>query len=240
MCLLVALHQVVPGSPLVLAANRDELYARPAVAMTVLADGPPRLRGGRDALAGGTWLALSDEGVVVGLTNKPGTRNAALRSRGELPLRLAAARSAEAAVALAEESLRGEDYSPAWLFVGDRSALYYLDLTRPGPPATRRLSPGVHVLENSPLDVPTTKSDAVRAAVDALLVSGRRDLVEGLFDVLRSHDTPPDAPAHRAACVHTEGYGTRSSVVVSLGASAVLPALAWTDGPPCTAAVQRA
>lgn len=239
MCLLVALHHVVPGLPLVLAANRDELYARPAIAMTVLAEGPPRLRGGQDALAGGTWLAVSDGGVIVGLTNKPGTRNAVLRSRGELPLRLATSPTAEAAVALAAESLRGEAYSPAWLFVGDRATLHYLDLTRPGPPGAERLPPGVHVLENSPLAVRTTKTEAVRAAVERLVASGHSDLVEGLFEVLRSHETPPGAPAHRAPCVHTEGYGTRSSLVVSLAASADPPALAWTDGPPCTAAVRR-
>lgn len=238
MCLLIALHHVVPGLPLVLAANRDELLARPAVAMTTLADGPPRLRGGRDALAGGTWLAVSDDGVVVGLTNQPGTRNPARRSRGELPLLLASARSAEEATTRAEATLRGEDFSPAWLFAGDRRTLHYLDLTNPGPPRSRLLAAGVHVLENSPLEVQTTKTEAVRAAVLAVLAHTPIDLEDALFEVLRSHDAPPGAPAHRAACVHLGAYGTRSSLVVSVGVSGP-PRLAWTDGPPCTSAVTR-
>ena len=65
---------------------------RPAQPMTVLRDAGPRVLGGRDQLAGGTWLAVNDAGVVAGLTNRPtkGQRDPAKRSRGELPLRLRA------------------------------------------------------------------------------------------------------------------------------------------------------
>ena len=70
-CLLIALFQVVPGAPLIVAANRDELLARPAVTMTVLRPAGPRILGGRDELAGGTWLAVNEHGLVAGLTNRP-------------------------------------------------------------------------------------------------------------------------------------------------------------------------
>ena len=39
MCLLIALFQVVPSAPLIVAANRDERYDRPAVPITTLRDG---------------------------------------------------------------------------------------------------------------------------------------------------------------------------------------------------------
>jgi len=70
-CLLIALSRTVDGAPLVIGANRDEFYGRPATAMTVLQERGPRLLGGRDHLAGGTWLAVSEHGVVAGLTNQP-------------------------------------------------------------------------------------------------------------------------------------------------------------------------
>src|SRR5262245_12365665 len=66
MCLLIVQSRVHRDAPLVVAANRDELLARPAISMTVL---EPGIVGGRDLLAGGTWLALNRQGVFAGLTN---------------------------------------------------------------------------------------------------------------------------------------------------------------------------
>ena len=65
MCLLIALFQVVDDAPLIVAANRDEQFTRPAVTMTVLRERDPRVLGGRDELAGGTWLAVNEHGVVA-------------------------------------------------------------------------------------------------------------------------------------------------------------------------------
>ncbi len=52
MCLLVVLSRTHPDFPLVVAANRDELFERPALPMTVLRDAGPRILGGVDELAG--------------------------------------------------------------------------------------------------------------------------------------------------------------------------------------------
>jgi uncharacterized protein with NRDE domain len=73
-CLLIALSGVLDGTPLLVAANRDELYARPAESITVLRDHGPRILGGRDLAAGGTWLAVNSRGVMAGLTNQPSGR----------------------------------------------------------------------------------------------------------------------------------------------------------------------
>src|SRR5262245_17160908 len=131
MCLLIVAFRVHPDAPLVVAANRDEWLARPALAMDVLRDADPRVLGGRDLLAGGTWLAVSERGLVAGLTNLPAPtgRDPGKRSRGELPLRLALApTAAEAAAAFARE-VRPADYNPCWLLVADRATAHYLDLT---------------------------------------------------------------------------------------------------------------
>src|ERR1700721_53126 len=96
-CLLVVCSRVIPGFPLVVAANRDERLDRPASAITVLRENEPRILGGRDELAGGTWLAVNEYGVVAGLTNRPSAlgRDPTRRSRGELPLVLASTESAD-------------------------------------------------------------------------------------------------------------------------------------------------
>jgi hypothetical protein len=44
-----------------------------------------------------------------------------------------------------------------------------------------------------------------------------------------------------AACVHTEGYGTRWSAVIVVDEDpAAPPAFTYTDGPPCTSARHQA
>ena len=97
MCLLVVLSRMDSDAPLVMAANRDERSDRPALAATVLVPSGPRVLGGRDTLAGGTWLALNEHSLVTGLTNRPSPtgRDPSKRSRGELPLGLARHRARE-------------------------------------------------------------------------------------------------------------------------------------------------
>src|SRR5439155_1765511 len=92
---------VFPSWPLVVAANRDEYLARPAAPPTLLRETPPRAFGGRDLTAGGTWLGVSEVGLVAGMLNRRSTvpPDPACRSRGQLCLDLL--RSATAAEAAA-------------------------------------------------------------------------------------------------------------------------------------------
>src|ERR1700722_1741674 len=111
-----------PDAPLVVGANRDERLARPATAMGVLRESGPRILGGRDEVAGGTWLAVNSDGLVAGLTNRPmpDGPDPTKRSRGELPLALALHRRADDAVGEFLKNIRPAEYNPAWFLVGDR------------------------------------------------------------------------------------------------------------------------
>ena len=55
MCLILLAWQTHPNYPLVVAANRDEFYAR-ATAPAAFWPEAPDLLAGRDLEAGGTWL----------------------------------------------------------------------------------------------------------------------------------------------------------------------------------------
>ncbi len=253
MCLLIARFGVEPGLPLVVGANRDERYERPATAVTVLRH-RPRVLGGRDELAGGTWLAVNEHGVVAGLTNRPSSngRDPSKRSRGELPLALAAHVEAAAGVDEVCSTVRPGDYNPCWVLVGDRRHLFYLELPEGGgSPVVTELGPGTYVVENSALGSPTPKATHVAAR----LAGGPRG--NGPFDVLasvlRDHTVPegaaqgsppaaggsgdgaPRPPQLAAACVHTDSYGTRSSLLAAVAAGAGRPVLYVADGPPCRA-----
>ena len=252
MCLLIALSRVIPDVPLLVAANRDERYDRPAEAITVLrgggpGGGGPRILGGRDQVAGGTWLAVSSRGVVAGLTNQPaGDRDPSRRSRGELPLAFTAYPDAATAVAALCPRLRPADYNPCWLLVGDRHALFSIDLTGGDRAVPQELGPGRYVLENVPLSGQSAKQQRIAALVSERAgVPGQE--ADGLAAVLRDHQPaggPRPGPGGRtwpaelsAACVHTPGYGTRSAMIVSVTASG-WPGIRVASGAPCVTPLQ--
>jgi uncharacterized protein with NRDE domain len=266
-CLLIALFQVVEDAPLMIAANRDELYARAAVTLTVLHPGDdrhPRVLGGRDELAGGTWLAVNEHGVVAGLTNQPvdSGRDPSKRSRGELPLAFAAYRTAADAVAAEAARLDPAQYNPCWLLVGDRDALFSVGLAGGTRPDVTQLPPGVHILENRPFGTPTAKTAQVAAMVAeqrARPAGGPPETgataAEALAAVLSDHRpavaNPPAAPPApgatgrvrppelSAACVHTSTYGTRSAMIVTVPPAGP-PRLRVADGAPCEVPFQDA
>ena len=257
MCLLVVASRIVPDEPLIVGANRDEVLDRPSTAVTVLSAGPPRVLGGRDELSGGTWLAVNRDGVCAGLTNQPlgDAKDPTKRSRGELPLATARCATAREGVRLLERAFDPADYNGAWLLVGDRTSLWFVDFTGARVVAVE-LAPGIHVLENRAVDTASAKVDLVRESLGdvggALAGSGSGagagpdgDAVEAAFRrVLADHRIPEgDERPNSGNCVHLDGFGTRSSCVVRVaagagGADGVVPApRMWVaDGPPCTTA----
>ena len=214
--------------------------------MAVLRSADPRVLGGRDELAGGTWLAVNDAGVFAGLTNRPSTegRDPAKRSRGEIPLALTGHRSARSAVESMASQCRPAAYNPAWALVGDRESLFLFDLTGEEV-AVAELPPGLHVLENRAPDAWSPKVDRVRHLLAGIGGLGIAELEQLLRSVVADHRAPEDASSDRpatvdAACVHTEAYGTRWSGLVTVPAGEGPPKLAYADGPPCTAGFRDA
>ena len=67
MCLLAVQYRLVPESPILVAANRDEFYDRPGTPPAIQS-GKPRILGGVDQLAGGTWLGVNQHGLLNGVS----------------------------------------------------------------------------------------------------------------------------------------------------------------------------
>jgi len=88
MCTVVLFRREGHPWPLLLAANRDELRSRPWSPPARHWPDRDHVVGGRDDLAGGTWLALNDDRVVAAILNRHHSLGPAdgKRSRGELPL----------------------------------------------------------------------------------------------------------------------------------------------------------
>ena len=127
MCTLILLRRPDHDWPLVLAANRDEMTTRPWLPPARHWQQYPNVVAGADQLAGGSWLGLSDEGVVAIVMNRHGTLGpqAGRHSRGDLVLKaLAYSGATEAATALAE--LKAALYRSFNLVVADRNEAFWL------------------------------------------------------------------------------------------------------------------
>src|SRR6185503_9315746 len=137
MCTIAILLEVVTGAPLVVAANRDELYARPTRPPESLGEG---IAGGVDVLSGGTWLAIRRDGRFAAVTNQRALAPvpAGLRSRGLAVLELAAAPDPDAYVA----ALDPTRYASMNLVWGDARGVSIAYVRRDGCLDIERLSPG--------------------------------------------------------------------------------------------------
>jgi len=227
MCVLVIASGIRPDLPLIVGANRDELFGRPALAMDVLRAEWPRVLGGRDLLAGGTWLAVNEHGVVAGVTNRirREARDPTKRSRGELPIALASHSSAAAAVHAFVECFTPSEYNPGWLAVADRQRLFTIDMTTGDRPDVVEHAAGIHVFENCAPGTESAKVTHVRSLL-AGLAEVPNDAVSSCVRAALSN--------HEMACVHGEHGGTRWSAVVTVDGSNSAPVFGYADGPPCS------
>ncbi|MBD8577666.1 NRDE family protein [Pseudomonas syringae] len=165
MCLIVFAWRPGHSQPLIVAANRDEFYARPTQALAQWPDAP-QVYAGRDLEAGGTWLGVTRNGRFAALTNirQPG-QTQGLRSRGELVAGFLTGEQSPEAY-MAEVADRAHEYTGFNLLVGDPGALYYLGSRQPAP---QRLKDGVYGLSNAGLDTPWPKLRKARAGLAAQL-----------------------------------------------------------------------
>jgi uncharacterized protein with NRDE domain len=219
MCLILVAWQTHPAFPLVVAANRDEFYARPSAAVGPWAE-DPRVQGGRDLQAGGTWLGVREDGRFAAVTNvrEPGAATG-VRSRGFLPLDFLLGDQPPSEHLAA---IDGAQYSGFNLLLADADALWYCS-NRDG--AARPLAPGVYGLSNLLLDTPWPKLVTAKARFFSAL--GTLPALDEFFAILADPEIVPDhslpdsgVPLEwerllSAVFVQSESYGTRASAVLT-------------------------
>jgi len=113
--------------PILIGSNRDELMSRSWEAPGRHWPGHPDVIGGRDLLAGGTWMGLNKSRVVACLLNRHATLDLAerKRSRGELVLNALNHSSAENA-AHAVSRVDSGTYRPFNLIIADSISVWWL------------------------------------------------------------------------------------------------------------------
>ena len=250
MCTIIAIKGRHPRYPLVVAANRDEFYARPSTAPQIVHQAP-RAIAGVDLVKGGSWMGANEHGLFVAVTNQRSSRGAdpRLSSRGEIVLEALRKRSPSEVRAFLE-ALDAREYNAFNLMFGDAETLYVGYARDARAIELEALPDGIAVLANDRMGSPEfPKSERALALAAPLAEAPWETLSAGLARALGDHEKPPldripEPPPEgrfdrellrelQALCIHTPVYGTKSATLLALEPGRVAHYL-FADGPPCT------
>jgi uncharacterized protein with NRDE domain len=188
MCLIFISFNHHPTYKLIVAANRDEFYARRTSPAEHWPDFP-NIIAGRDLEAGGTWMGITRSGRISMLTNYRDLKNLkpVAPSRGHLVSRYLETETRPEQYARDVEK-RGGEYNGFNLIVGDTRELWYHSNYSTG---TRQLEPGIYGLSNHRLDSPWPK--VVRGKQKLTPLLARKELKpDELMEALYDDKTAPD------------------------------------------------
>lgn len=224
MCLIFLSLQQHPRYKLIVAANRDEFYARHTAPAEFWPDAPNVL-GGRDLEAGGTWMAVNKQGKISMVTNYRDVANlkTVAPSRGHLVSDFLL-NNDEPATYLQRLRPHAAQYNGFNLILGNADSLWYLSNYKEG---LEEIKPGFHALSNHLLDSPWPK--VVRGSEKMKPAFTRDEInVQEIFELLHDTETAPDdqlpntgLPLDRERAlssmfIKTPNYGSRSSTVLTV------------------------
>jgi uncharacterized protein with NRDE domain len=228
MCLILFSLNTQTGFRLILAANRDEFYARPTRPLSVWTDFP-EVYGGRDLKEGGTWLGISRRGRLAALTNfrDPAYQLPQAPSRGLL-INGFLTGDAPPADYLEQLQKTAHRYNGFNLLVGDQTGLWYYSNRGNG---IVKLQPGFYGLSNHLIDTEWPKvSQGKKRLKDLVNHKGGWD-TEDLFTLLMDRTVAADRELPNTGVgldwertlsplfITSLNYGTRSSTVLLIETS---------------------
>ena len=219
MCLIVFAWRPDHPQPLIVAANRDEFYARPSLPLAHW-DDRPGIYAGRDLKAGGTWLGISADGRFAALTN---IRDLQLPqggpSRGELVADFLHGQQSPEDYLKALRA-RAADYAGFNLLLGDTQQLWHFNQQQD---LAQRLPAGLYGLSNANLDSLWPKLQRAKTALaDCLHQPATTPLLDLLLDAQPAVDADlPDTGVGlqverllSTVFIASPGYGTCASTAL--------------------------
>ncbi|MCE5302356.1 MAG: NRDE family protein [Planctomycetaceae bacterium] len=232
MCTLAILYRVARGTPILVAANRDERFDRPTQ-YPKIQSGTPRVVCGIDRQAGGTWLGVNQYGLFCAVGNRP-KRGAPLepRSRGLLCRELLELKTAKDAAAHAAKELSTGAYAGANYICADGR---YAAVVHGGDCVeVVELSPGLHVVTNGNVD---DFRDERHEFVRRMLTLHTLDsAVTFLAVASRVFSRRPNDDGRRGVVFSDGEYGTVSSTLLALPRKIQQAVFQYASGTPCDCA----
>lgn len=207
MCLIALAHRASDQYPLVLGANRDEDYERDTRVAQRWEDAPDVI-GGRDALYGGSWLAIARSGRFAAVTNLRGAMPKG-RSRGLLVRSFVTGNEAPEEFAA---SIEFEHYAGFHLIAGEAGGTVVYVASDDAP---RVLKPGIYGFSNAPSNEQWPKTAIAVEAMSTMLASP--------MDLLQFLRTPRNTGrVEEEVFIAGNRYGTRASTVVIVSKDEIL------------------
>lgn len=236
MCLIVFAWRPGHAQPLIVAANRDEFYARPTLPLAQWPESP-QVYAGRDLEAGGTWLGVGSHGRFAALTNiRDPQRPPGRKSRGELAARFL---TGELSIDdyLSDVVARSPEYGGFNLLVGNSHELWHFNARES---EAVMLAPGVYGLSNAGLDTPWPKLLKAKAALSEVLDAPQpQALLALLADAQQAPAADlPDTGVGLATetllssvFIASQSYGTRASTTLIVQADGARHLVERSFGP---------
>jgi uncharacterized protein with NRDE domain len=229
MCLVAFAYRSDPRYDLVLIANRDEYFNRPAEPAhfwpSKSAEEKPKVLAGKDLTGGGTWMGVSQDGRFALLTNyrDPVRFRANAKSRGLLVSDfLQTSVSAQEYLMWVRE--RAESFNDFNLLAGSPEGIFYLSSKTS---EVRSIEPGLYGMSNHLFETPWPKVVRARAGLqNALKETDEKIIQSKLFETLSDStiamdqelpDTGVGVEKERALSsifITMPGYGTRCSTLL--------------------------
>jgi uncharacterized protein with NRDE domain len=230
MCLLAIQYRLVPESPILVAANREEYFDRQSQPPSIQS-GKPRVLCGIDQQAGGTWLGVNQHGLFVAACNRVRLMPpVAPRSRGTLCRELLRADSAREAVDMALEELATGRYNGVNYVIADAESGWVVHGCDDAE--VIQLADGLSIVSNG--DVNDPRDERVRMAQRLLTLQTLDSPVKFLAVASKVFARTPSPPGRPSMVIRGQGRGTVSSTLISLGKKPRDAIFQYADGAPDT------
>ncbi len=229
MCTMAIYYRAVRGTPILVAANREERFDRPTQ-YPKIQPGSPRVVCGIDRKAGGTWLGVNQHGLFCAVLNRP-KNHVPLepRSRGLLCREILELRNAREASEYAADELSTGMYAGANYVCAD--ARFAAVVYGGNNIEVMEITPGLHVITNGEMD---NYRDERHELVHRMLTLHTLDsAVTFLAVASRTFSRKPDSNGRRGVVMLGKEFGTVSSTLLALSRKIQHAVMQYSPGPPC-------
>lgn len=227
MCLLAIQYRLVPESPILVAANREEFLHRRSSPPTIQS-GKPRILSPGDQHSGGTWIGANQNGMFVGICQRQSVRPMAVETSRSLICREALrASSARKAIDRVLDELSKTTYEAFNLVVADRENGWVIH--HDTSDEVIELEPGLNIISSQNLNDP--RDERAQMARRLLTLQTLDSAVKFLAVASRVFARGISSPGRPSMVVRGADYGTVSSTLMALGGKPRDAIFQYADGP---------